>query len=100
VTGRLGPNQAQVNSAYALTNLNGSVVSNAGVQSFSIPAGGLYRIEAWGASGGQSGGLGAKVIGDVNLNANDVLSIIVGQMGSSYSPTNSDGGGGGSFVAV
>ncbi len=99
-TGRLGPTQLQINSAYAATNLNGLVTSNNGVQTFTIPTGGSYRIEAWGASGGSAlySGKGTKVIHDVTIPAGTVLKIVVGQMGSSYATSNSDGGGGGSFV--
>ena len=99
-TGRLGPTQLQINSAYAATNLNGLVTSNNGVQTFTIPTGGSYRIEAWGASGGNSlyTGKGAKVIHHVTIPAGTVLKIVVGQMGSLYATSNSDGGGGGSFV--
>ncbi|MES2681470.1 MAG: T9SS type A sorting domain-containing protein [Bacteroidota bacterium] len=102
-TGRLGPTQGQLNTAYALpSNLNGLVTSAAGVQTMVVPNTGLYRIELWGASGGNVAtysGLGSKVIGEVNLTAGSTLSVLVGQMGSSYAPSYSDGGGGGSFVA-
>ncbi len=101
-TGRLGPSQAQLNAAYASpNNLNGLVTSAAGVQTMVVPTTGLYRIELWGASGGQVAtysGLGSKVIGEVNMTAGSTLKVIVGQMGSSYGTANSDGGGGGSFV--
>jgi hypothetical protein len=99
-TGRLGPTQLQINSAYSATNLNGLVTSNNGVQTFTIPIGGSYRIEAWGASGGSAlySGKGTKVIHDVTIPAGTVLKIVVGQMGSLYGTGNSDGGGGGSFV--
>jgi hypothetical protein len=101
-TGRLGPTQAQLNAAYLSTNLNGLVTTGNGIQSFTIPAGGLYHIEAWGASGGSAlySGYGAKVVADINFTAGTVLQILVGQMGSSYATSNSDGGGGGSFVVA
>lgn len=104
-TGQLGPSQGQVNTAYASTNLSGNVtVMGTGVQQWTVPATGAYRIEALGASGGSvsvscsaPGGLGAHIGGDFNLTSGQVLLILVGQKGTS---NNSDaGGGGGSFVA-
>ena len=52
-TGRLGPTQTQVNSAYAGSNLAGNVTINAqGIQEWTVPLTGEYRIEAKGAKGG------------------------------------------------
>ena len=70
ITGRFGPTQAQVNLAYAATNLNGLVnVAVQGIQSWTVPISGPYRIEAFGAKGGNHfngtfGGNGAKIQGD------------------------------------
>jgi len=55
-TGSLGPTQTQVNNAYTLTNLQGSVNVTNGIQSFTIPSTGLYRVSALGVQGGGSGG--------------------------------------------
>ncbi|MCU0360714.1 MAG: glycine-rich protein [Bacteroidia bacterium] len=103
-TGSLGPIQAQVNAAYALTNLNGNVgVTATGIQTWTVPTSGLYRITAFGASSGQNSnanmlpGLGARIEGEFNLIAGDVLQILVGQMGENH-PSFAAGGGGGSFV--
>ena len=103
VTGRLGPNQAQVNAAYSATNLNGLVTINTqGIQEWVVPATGLYSIETHGASGGTHAtysGYGAQVYGEVNLTMGTTLYILVGQMGSQHANTgNTDGGGGGTFV--
>ena len=106
-TGSVGPTQAQINAAYTGTNaLTGlvSLSSTTGIQSFTIPISGPYRILAIGASGGsvttscvRNGGLGASMQGDFNFTAGQVIKILVGQMGLT---TNSDGGGGGgTFVA-
>lgn len=46
-TGSVGPTQAQVNTAYLSTNLNGSVIVTGGIQSFTIAQAGNYKIEAW-----------------------------------------------------
>jgi hypothetical protein len=99
--GKIGPTAPQISAAYLSTNLNGSVTVTGGIQSFTVPTTGPYRIEAYGASGGTTSisGYGAKISGDYNFTAGTVLSILVGQMGSMYATGNSDGGGGGSFVA-
>ncbi|HQQ95041.1 MAG TPA: T9SS type A sorting domain-containing protein [Bacteroidia bacterium] len=102
-TGRTGPTQAQVNAAYLSTNLNGSVTSNLGVQQFTIPIAGVYRIDTRGAqgasSGGAAGGLGAQMIGDFTFTVGTVLKIVVGQQGIGSS-SGAGGGGGGSYVAT
>lgn len=103
-TGRLGPTQTQVNTAYATTNLAGQVVSNNGIQTWTVPATGNYKIVAYGAQGGNStgstgvGGLGTKMEGDFFLTGGSVLNIIVGQQGEIT--TYNTGGGGGTFVWV
>src|SRR5688572_5842305 len=74
-TGSAGPTQGQVNTAYGSTNLNGSVVVNPqGIQNFTIPVSGPYRIQARGGQGyGTFGGRGAIMIGDFTLTAGTVL---------------------------
>lgn len=102
VTGRTGPNQAQIDAAYNGTNLDGDVTINTqGIQEWVVPATGTYSIEAHGASGGSHptySGHGANIYGEVNLTMGTTLYILVGQMGSQNSTGNSDGGGGGTFV--
>ncbi|MDI1354714.1 MAG: T9SS type A sorting domain-containing protein [bacterium] len=111
MTGSLGPTSANTSTAYLLTNLNGSVGIGGGIQTFTIPFSGNYRIEAYGAAGGTQlyspgylGGRGAFVQGDFTLTAGTVLSILVGQMGGNTQGTPVDnaapGGGGGSFVYI
>jgi hypothetical protein len=102
-TGNIGPTQSQVDTAYALTNLNGSVTSVSGIQTWTVPFTGQYFIEARGAQGGglapiKFGGKGTSMKGKFFLNAGTVLKIVVGQQGSSIS--NCYGGGGGSFVST
>ena len=100
-SGYQGPTQAQVNSAYSGTTLNNAITINTrGVQEWTVPATGIYTIEAWGAAGtnssDQPAGYGARMKGDFSLTQGTVLKIIVGQMPqlSGY-----DGaGGGGTFV--
>ena len=72
-----------------------------GIQSWTVPSTGTYRIEAYGAQGGNgsgstTGGLGARIRGDINLIEGDVIKIMVGQQGGGTGA--SAGGGGGTFV--
>jgi len=75
--------------------------SDTGVQTFTIPRTGKYRINVAGARGGEgstagSPGAGANIIGDFDLSSGQELNIIVGQ--SSSANGEGSGGGGGSFV--
>jgi hypothetical protein len=102
-TGSVGPNQGQVNTAYASTNLNGNVVvTGQGIQTWTVPLTGLYAIDASGASGGSStvgalnaGGLGSRMVGDFLLTQGDVIRIVVGQRGRNSTTAT---GGGGTYV--
>ena len=106
-TGREGPTQAQINSAYSGTNLANKVTINTqGVQEWTVPATTVYTIDAYGAQGGNAdgfGGKGARMKGDFSLNKDDVIYILVGQKGlDSYNAnqmyggkSSNDGGGGG-----
>jgi hypothetical protein len=111
-TGQNGPAQSSCRSAYSTTwddsDANFTVVS--GIQIWTVPYTGLYRINAYGAvgSGGSgtngtsSGGSGAQVQGDFNLTEGDKIRILVGQPGTTTNATSADGasgsGGGGTFV--
>ncbi len=105
-TGRNGPDQTQVNSAYAATSLSGQVTINTqGIQEWVVPSSGNYQIDIAGAAGGAglagSGGNGAFLSVRVSLTSGTRLAIVVGQTGSSYNASNSfpgGSGGGGSFV--
>ena len=98
-----GPDDGQCSDAYASTTLEGEVTVIGGIQEWTVPATGVYRIAASGAQGGTSdsnpGGQGAHVEGDFFLTRGDELRILVGQMGKSGG-TYDYGGGGGSFVAM
>src|ERR1044071_8871287 len=83
LTGPTGPSQGQINTAYASTNLNNSVTVTNGIQSFTIPTSGPYRITAIGGQGAYNGGYGARISGDFTLTAGTVLKILVGQAGLS-----------------
>lgn len=105
-TGRTGPTQTQVNNAYAGTNLENNVTINSqGIQEWTVPTSGTYRIEVNGAQGGKgggnAGGLGAQMIGDFMLEQGQPLQIVVGQQGvnnSGFGSNDAGPGGGGSFV--
>jgi hypothetical protein len=72
------------------------------VQTYTVPAGmTAISIEAIGAQGGASGGLGANMYGEFTVTPGQVLNVIVGQEGQLQiggNFQNSAGGGGGSFV--
>ena len=64
-TGRTGPNQTQINTAYSGTSLAGQVTINTqGIQEWTVPSTGKYQIIAVGAAGangnGSTGGYGAS----------------------------------------
>jgi len=81
-----------------------------GMQLWTVPETGSYRITAKGAPGGSvgttafTGGIGAEISGEFTLTKGDILEIVVGQAGSDRnSGTNAYGGacgGGGSFVVA
>lgn len=106
-SGRTGPSLAQCQGEYSSTTWAGDTDNFDvldGIQLWTVPASGDYRIVVRGAQGGDttaSGvpGLGARVEGTFSLTQGDVLQILVGQR--SLSPIlNSGGGGGGSFVVT
>jgi hypothetical protein len=101
-SGTTGPSQAQVNAAYLGTSLDGAVTVTGGIQSWTVPSTGSYRISAYGAQGGgANGGLGALIEGDFNLTAGQVIQVLVGQQGETQAgEPESVGGGGGSFVVL
>lgn len=76
------------------------------LQSWTVRNDGVYRITATGARGaaatqaaqGISGGCGAQISGEFNLQVGDSLQLIVGQKG--LSSPYSGGGGGGTFVTL
>lgn len=105
-THRYGPAQGDCDSAYASTSLDAVVtVDGTGIQSFTLPATGTWRITAVGAEGGDGqtsavlGGRGASVTAEFSLSAGDVVRIAVGQMGQDGGDAGG-GGGGGSYVAL
>jgi hypothetical protein len=108
-TGRIGPSLIDLLNFYDTFNntwLNNAdnFISINGVQIFTIPITGIYRIIAKGSQGAPylstSGGRGAIISGEFSLNAGDKIQMLVGQIGpiNSNRLYRSSPGGGGSFV--
>ncbi len=105
-TGPDGPNLQQVRTKYNVTWGNDYLnMNNNGIQLWTVPVSGSYRIRAVGASGSNEGetsvqvGNPADMAGTFSLIRGEVIKILVGQtgwLGSSSRP--GWGGGGGTFV--
>ena len=78
-----------------------------GIQSFTVPCSGTYKLEVWGAQGGTHVGVGGKggySYGNYSSTVNSILYIVVGGKGQNGSNTNAttyytggyNGGGNGS----
>ena len=95
-----------IGSHYKDQDHDGQVTVSSGIQLWTVPRTGEYRIEAIGASGGYSedsfiktGGRGARMIGNFMLTKDEIISILVGQKGIRGGVNkNTGGGGGGTFV--
>lgn len=73
------------------------VYSEPGVYSYVVPITGNYIIRAYGAQGGNSGGKGGYVAGEVYLTANTTLAITVGGTPTASGAGGYNGGGAGSY---
>lgn len=78
-----------------------------GTQTFTVPPGvTVLTIDAFGAQGARNfnnhatGGLGARIKGDVNVTPGEVITIIVGGQGTTGSNGIAGGGGGGGSFAI
>ena len=94
-------------SPYAGQDHYRQVTITNGIQQWTVPYTGYYRIVAIGATGGcdywypnifSCGGTGAKLIGEFRLNMSEVIQVLVGQEGGSNIKAWGSGGGGGTFV--
>ena len=105
--GKIGPKGPDaIGSHYKDEDHDGQVKLLSGIQLWTVPRTGEYRIEAIGASGGygedsfiKTGGRGARMIGNFNLTKDEIIHVLVGQKGekgNKYPETA--GGGGGTFV--
>lgn len=111
-TGRDGPALSTARSGLSGTgtdawkNNTAFFNTSSGIQLWTVPATGTYRIEARGAQGGNAGsrigGRGAIMRCDVSLTIGEVIRILVGQQGESGPHTQDNqpmgAGGGGTFV--
>ena len=103
-TGRFGP--TSLGSYYAGQDHDRQVALSSGIQQWTVPCTGDYRIEAIGAAEGydkqiyspQYCGRGARMIGTFRLNKNEVIQVLVGQEGGINKRLYTSGGGGGTFV--
>jgi hypothetical protein len=113
-TGRNGPTLSACRSAYSGTAWTQNTSNNwlnmttQGIQLWTVPATGSYNITCAGAAGGSAiangstyanGGTGAVATVAFNLTQGNVISILVGQIGSSFNNVGG-GGGGGSYVVL
>lgn len=71
-----------------------------GMQSYTAPVAGTYKLEVWGAQGCSNvngtlneGGLGGYSYGNVTLSANQTIYICVGQYKTQYEEATYNGGG-------
>ena len=105
-TGRLGPSLTQARNGLSGPEANdwrnNTELFNTtnGIQLWTVPRDGTYRIETWGAQGGGGarGGLGARMRGDFTLTQGDIIKILVGHQGLTGPNQRSAGGGGVSAV--
>ncbi|XP_078614342.1 E3 ubiquitin-protein ligase TRIM56-like [Branchiostoma floridae x Branchiostoma japonicum] len=102
-TGRLGP--TSLGTHYRGQDHEGLVQLKDGIQYFTVPYTGKYRIEAagsaagWGVEDAKSArGRGAVIRGTFRLQRGEVLKILVGQEGAKNRSCHGVGGGGGTFV--
>ena len=103
-SGRLGP--TSLSSYYSGQDHDGQVTLHSGIQRWTVPYTGDYRIEAIGAAGGYDAysnggtfrGRGARMKGTFGLYRGETIQILVGQEGGYNSYDGSSGGGGGTFV--
>ena len=103
--GEEGP--TELGDHYAGQDHDGQVTLSSGIQQWSVPYTGQYRIEAVGSAGGYDGnrnsaqyrGRGARMVGTFNLSKGEIIKILVGQEGGKrQNNILSSGGGGGTFV--
>ena len=102
-TGHDGPSLTQarngISGGDAFKNDTQFFNTSGGIMSWTVPTDGTYRIECWGAQGGDEGnsgrgGRGARMRGDFNLTEGETIRIIVGQRAN----MSRNGAGGGTYV--
>ena len=103
-SGRYGP--TTLGSNYTGKDHDGQVTLSSGIQLWTVPCTGDYRIEAVGAAGGydtgsnsaQFRGRGARMIGTFSLYKGEIIHILIGQEGGINKERYGSGGGGATFV--
>ena len=106
LSGTEGPESCTVCQLYKGEDHDGQVRLSSGIQQWTVPFTGQYRIETVGAAGGyddyqnsaHSRGRGARMVGTFNLSQDEIIQILVGQEGGIRRNGRSSGGGGGTFV--
>jgi hypothetical protein len=103
-TGQKGPTLSQIKSTYSSASWTTNskylnMINNDGIQLWTVPKTGNYKIRAVGASGGnaQNFGKGRDIHITTTLNQGEIIKILVGQEGAKK-PNRDGGGGGGTFV--
>ena len=75
-------------------NNNSGIFSTTGViDTVNITTAGIYTIDAFGAQGSNSGGLGGEIKGNFNLTSGQILQILVGGFGKSGGGSGGNGFG-------
>ena len=82
--------QAPVGASWGFNYLDNT--NDVRYQTFTAPANGTYRLETWGAQGGNDGGNGGYSVGTATLTANETIYVVVGGQGDTF-----NGGGSGSI---
>ena len=104
-TGNTGPSLTSARNGLTSTGSDAWKTNTAffnttnGIQQWTVPVSGLYRIQASGAKGGDEGnagrgGNGARMQGEFALTSGEIINILVGQQAN----MSFNGAGGGTFV--
>ena len=82
--------------AYAVGDVVGTYDYTGGVQTFTTPCSGTYKLEVWGAQGSTNGGKGGYAAGNIGLAKSNMLYMVIGGAGSGVSGGYNGGGKGSS----
>ena len=84
---------SSVGVKYNFTTINKSYTTS-GEQTYTVPTTGTYKLEVWGAQGGENGGYGGYSTGKVNLTSGEKIYINIGGLGVSKDSGSAYNGGG------
>ena len=84
---------SSVGVKYNFTTINKSYTTS-GEQTYTVPTTGTYKLEVWGAQGGENGGYGGYSTGKVNLKSGEKIYINIGGLGVSKDSGSAYNGGG------